>query len=258
MEWTSPWGVGFPGWHIECSAMSTKYLGQPFDIHCGGIDHIPVHHTNEIAQSEAAEEKPMANYWLHGEFLLVKEGKMAKSDDNFLTLSTLKQRFNPLAYRYFLLQTKYRKQLNFSNEALIASENGLNHLYQLIKNKKKDDNQNKQNEKKMEEEFLKIINNDLDTPEALAFIYKNINELSIKSLLKFDRILGLDIKSAKQKNDKKRDNKKINDEIKKIMEEREQARKNNNWKKSDELRDKLKKLGYGVKDSKTETTLFKL
>jgi len=113
-EWDSPWGVGFPGWHIECSAMAMKYLGEQFDIHCGGIDHKPVHHTNEIAQTEATTDtKPWVKYWLHGEFLLIDEGKMAKSGENFLTLQTLKDKnIDPLAYRYFVLQAHYRKQLH--------------------------------------------------------------------------------------------------------------------------------------------------
>ena len=124
MEWKSPWGVGFPGWHIECSAMSVKYLGQPFDIHCGGIDHVPVHHTNEIAQSEAATGKPMANFWLHNEFLNLKDAKMSKSGENFITLPSLIEKgYSPLAYRYFLLQAHYRKQLIFSFEALTAAQN---------------------------------------------------------------------------------------------------------------------------------------
>ncbi|MFH1968196.1 MAG: cysteine--tRNA ligase, partial [bacterium] len=119
MEWPSPWGIGFPGWHIECSAMAVKYLGQPFDIHTGGIDHIPVHHQNEIAQSEMAYDKPLANYWLHGEFLVIDQKKMAKSEDNFITLNTLKEKnINPLAYRFLILNSHYRKPLNFSWEAL--------------------------------------------------------------------------------------------------------------------------------------------
>jgi cysteinyl-tRNA synthetase len=135
MEWESPWGKGFPGWHLECSAMSVKYLGQPFDIHCGGIDHIPVHHTNEIAQSEAAYDKPLANYWMHGEFIVINNDKMAKSTGNFITLETIKEKgFSPLTYRYLLLQTHYRKQLNFTWESLEGAQNGLNHLYNSARN----------------------------------------------------------------------------------------------------------------------------
>jgi len=135
MEWSAFNHIGFPGWHIECSAMSMKYLGEQFDIHCGGIDHIPVHHTNEIAQSESVTgKKPWVKYWMHGEFLLTGSDKMAKAGDNFLTLQTLKDKnINPLAYRYLLLQTHYRKQLTFSWEALEAAESGLKHFYDEVK-----------------------------------------------------------------------------------------------------------------------------
>ncbi|MBU2219414.1 cysteine--tRNA ligase, partial [Patescibacteria group bacterium] len=137
MEWDSPWGKGFPGWHIECSAMSTKYLGQPFDIHAGGIDHIPVHHQNEIAQSEAAYDKPLAKYWLHGEFLVIDQKKMSKSEGNFITLNILKEKnFNPLSYRFFVLSSHYRKPLNFSWQAMEAGQRGLEHLYNQISNLK--------------------------------------------------------------------------------------------------------------------------
>ena len=130
MEWESPWGVGFPGWHIECSAMAMRYLGEEFDIHAGGIDHIPVHHTNEIAQSEAATGHAFVHYWLHGEHLVMRNTtKMAKSGENFITLATLaKKKHDPLAYRYLILTTHYRKKLEFSWEALEAAEQGPQNL----------------------------------------------------------------------------------------------------------------------------------
>ena len=130
MEWESPWGVGFPGWHIECSAMSVKYLGQPFDIHTGGVDHVPVHHTNEIAQSEAAAGKPLANYWLHSEFVIVNDARMGKSEGNLITLLELKDKgYSPLAYRYFVLAGHYRTRLNFTWEAMAGAQNTLDNLY---------------------------------------------------------------------------------------------------------------------------------
>ena len=130
MEWESPWGVGFPGWHIECSAMAEKYLGQPFDIHAGGIDHIPVHHENEIAQSVAAFGKPLANYWFHVEFLNVDGRKMSKSLANFYTLDDLKEKgFDPIALRYFFLGANYRQKQNFTWNALQAAKNALENLY---------------------------------------------------------------------------------------------------------------------------------
>ncbi|MEK7625421.1 MAG: cysteine--tRNA ligase [Patescibacteria group bacterium] len=271
MEWPSPWGVGFPGWHIECSAMSVKYLGQPFDIHCGGIDHIPVHHTNEIAQSEAAEGKSLANVWMHGEFLIItnksdEAAKMSKSGDNFITLQTLKTlNFSPLAYRYLLLQTHYRKQLTFSWDALQAAQNGLQHLYNLARElatKPLSDSllcggersvepsppqRRGQGEVSLTQQFLSLINTDLDTPAALALVWDSLNNKTIplKTLLKFDEVLGLEIKkNLKVKVEK------IPAEIKKLVESRELARKNKNWAESDRLRLELDKLGFLVEDSK--------
>jgi cysteinyl-tRNA synthetase len=244
MEWSSPWGVGFPGWHIECSAMSAKYLGQPFDIHCGGIDHIPVHHTNEIAQSEAAFDKPLANYWIHNEFLILEKDKMSKSGNNFITLDTVKEKkISPLAYRYFLLQTHYRKQLLFSWPALKAAATGLNHLYHTVSIIKKEDIKTKN---KLEEKFLTAINNDLDTPKALAILWQAIKnrEISYKTIIKFDEVLGLDIQNHLNKEDEE-----LPEEIKKLISARDEARKNKNWEKSDKLRDEMIKMGYEVLDT---------
>ena len=249
MEWKSPWGVGFPGWHIECSAMSAKYLGQPFDIHCGGIDHVPVHHTNEIAQSEAAENKPLANYWLHGEFLLTNEAKMAKSEGNFLTLETIKTKsFSPLAYRYLLLQTHYRKQLNFSWEALEAAQNGLNRLYHTVS--VISSVIPSEAEESLADQFTELVNNDLNLPEALALIWTSLKnqKISLKTVLLFDEVLGLDIKNKIA--EIKKSGEQISPEIKKLITERDLARKNKDWTKSDELRKKLEELGYEVKDNK--------
>ena len=251
MEWESPWGKGFPGWHIECSAMSTKYLGQPFDIHCGGIDHIPVHHTNEIAQSEAAEGKPMANYWLHNEFINVGEGaKMAKSGDNFLTLAVLKEKnIDPLAYRYLLLQTHYRKQLAFSWNALGAAQTGLKNLYTTIAGLPKEKTPNNQG---ILEQFTAHINNDMDTPAALALIWTNIKDkrASQKLILELDEVLGLEIKN----NLEKKPAEEMPEEVKIIARARDDARQNKDWAKSDELRKQLEDLGYTVEDNKDGTS----
>ncbi|MDO8499375.1 MAG: cysteine--tRNA ligase [bacterium] len=261
MEWVSPWGIGFPGWHIECSAMSTKYLGQPFDIHCGGIDHIPVHHTNEIAQSEAAEGKPLANFWLHGEFLLIDAGKMAKSEGNFITLNTLREKnINPLSYRYFLLQTHYRKQLNFSWEALTAAETGLVHLYRLAGELaplsfRANPPAGGAAEESLSVDFNKTINNDLNTPEALALIWKALKDKSISqaTLLAFDEVLGLKIKE----NLAKTSTEKIPDQILKLKQERDRAREQKDWTASDDLRKKLENAGYVVKDTSAGTQINK-
>lgn len=253
MEWESPWGVGFPGWHIECSAMAAKYLGQPFDIHAGGIDHIPVHHTNEIAQSEAAEEKPLSNYWMHSEFLLINSDKMAKSGENFITLEKLKEKnISPLAYRFFLLQAHYRKQLNFSWEALEAAQNGLERLYGIARELKLKSTEF--NNEKLEEQFKELISNDLDTPSALALVFEALRTrtISLKTLLKFDGVLGLKIKeNLKVKVEK------IPDVIMKIVSERDEARKSKNWGESDRLRNELERHGYVVEDTKEGTKIKK-
>ncbi len=252
MEWKSPWGVGFPGWHIECSAMSAKYLGQPFDIHCGGIDHIPVHHTNEIAQSEAANDKPLANYWLHGEFILAGENKMAKSTGNFVTLQTLKEHsVSPLAYRYLLLQTHYRKQLTFSWEALAAAQNGLNHLYNIVRSWEKAGVGCAEYEQK----FLDALNNDLDTPGAMAIMWDLIKNPIFppsskkRTVLKFDKVLGLGLANLKKEKNS------IPTEIQILIAERDGARFSKNWKKSDELRKKIETAGYTVEDTPDGTKI---
>ncbi|MBT4120781.1 MAG: cysteine--tRNA ligase [Candidatus Magasanikbacteria bacterium] len=243
MEWDAFGHKGFPGWHLECSAMATKYLGKQFDIHCGGIDHVPIHHTNEIAQSETAfDKKPWVKYWLHGEFLVMGETKMAKSEGNFITLQTLKEKnISPLAYRYFLLQTHYRKQLNFSWEALEAAQTGLKRLHEQARKLK--DTETKVN-KKINTTFLEKINDDLNTPEALALIWEALksNKLDYSTLLEFDKVLGLGLGDIEEEVV-------IPDEVQKLLDERKKARKEKDYKKSDELRDEIKKLGFDVKDT---------
>ncbi len=253
MEWKSPWGIGFPGWHIECSAMSAKYLGQPFDIHCGGIDHVSVHHTNEIAQSEAAEDKPLANYWLHGEFLLMGKDKMAKSTNNFITLKTLEEHnISPLAYRYLLLQTHYRKQLNFSWEALQAAQNGLNHLYSIVKSW----NKAGAGCAEYEQKFLNAINNDLDTPGTIAIMWDLIKNPMYppaskrRTILKFDKVLGLGLAKIKKRKIS------LPIEIQTLVAERDGARSSKNWRKSDDLRKKIEAAGYTVEDTPDGTKIM--
>lgn len=247
MEWDSPYGIGFPGWHLECSAIASAELGQPFDIHCGGIDHIPVHHTNEIAQSEAAYGKPLANYWLHGEFLTVKDEKMSKSSGNFITLDTLKEKnFNPLAYRFLLLQSHYRKQILFNWKSLQAAQNGLENIFRQIASLKKGAARPDQ---KFKDRFVKIINNDLDTPSALALLQEVLksnlpDKEKLATLLDFDRIFGLGFK-----NSLKKEKIRLPEEIKKIVKERDKARQEKKWKVSDELREELEKRGYRVEDT---------
>lgn len=243
MEWEAFGKIGFPGWHIECSAMSMKYLGDQFDIHCGGIDHIPVHHTNEIAQAEGVTGKiPWVNYWLHGEFLQISGEKMAKSGENFLTLKTVTDRgISPLAYRYFLLQAHYRKQLQFSWEVLKGAESGLQNLKKEIQKLDSigpDDT-------KAEVEFKAAINEDLNMPEALALVWKYVKNRSIgKELIaQFDQILGLNLLATTTKTID------ITPEAQSLLEARAMARANKDWSESDRLRDELAALGYTVKDT---------
>jgi len=230
--------------------MSAKYLGQPFDIHCGGIDHIPVHHTNEIAQSEAASGKPLANYWLHNEFLLINDGKMAKSGGNFLTINELKrQGYSPLAYRYFTLQTHYRRQLSFSFEALAAAQSGLEHLYEIARDLSKE---KMPEDKNLAEKFLALINDDLNIPEALAMVWEALKnrKISLPQLLKFDEVLGLHIEEQIKAV-------KLPKEVDLLVKERDEARIKKDWAKSDELRVRIEALGYVVKDGARGTEVKK-
>ncbi|MDD5173049.1 MAG: cysteine--tRNA ligase [Patescibacteria group bacterium] len=253
MQWASPWGKGWPGWHIECSAMSSKCLGQPFDIHTGGIDHIPVHHTNEIAQAEAARKKPLAHYWLHNEFLILDKEKMAKSGEGFITLSTLANKgFNPLAYRYFCLTAHYRSPLNFNWENLLASQNALNNLYQNVAGYPRPTKINKETKQK----FTSAINDDLDTPQALSVVWETIksdlsNGEKMATLIDFDKILGLDLIKTKK------DLSKIPLKIKEIVKKRELFRKEKNWAAADQLRQEINNLGFQIEDTAQGTFIKK-
>jgi len=248
MEWKSPWSDrgGFPGWHIECSAMAQKYLGNPFDIHCGGIDHIPVHHTNEIAQTEAATGKSLAKYWMHGEFLILKEEKMSKSLGNIITLKTLEEQgYDPVAYRYLCLTAHYRMPLTFSWEALDGAKNSLNRLREKIQELKSD--KKTKHEKKYVKQFRDAVNDDLNMPIALSILWEvlkddALNDADKKEVVKeADKVLGLDLL-------KKPKAEKIPQEILKLIKKREQARKQKDWKRSDKLRNQIKSLEYSIED----------
>lgn len=254
-KWDSKFGEGFPGWHIECSAMSMKYLGDQFDIHCGGIDHIPVHHTNEIAQSEAATGKKWVNYWLHGEFLVLDKAKMSKSEGNFITFKTLIDKgYSPMDYRYLILNTHYRKPLSFDYSALDSAKRTYDRLKNIILElkTKKDSKKVKNN---YEKEFLKSINDDLNMPRALSILWNVVRDSKLgskeklKLLYKFDEALGLNLKEIEEE--------KIPKEIKELAEKREQARKDKNWKDSDKLRNEINKKGYIIEDSKQDYKLKK-
>lgn len=252
MEWPSIWGRGFPGWHTECVAMAIKYLGIPFDIHCGGIDHIPIHHTNEIAQAQAIYKKNLANFWLHGEFLIVKRGRMGKSEGNIIILENLiKNKFNPLAFRYLCLTTHYRSKLNFSWKSLKAAQNALDKLYQKMAEIQSENLVQSPRQRKFsywEKKFLDFINDDLNAPRALALMWEVVkkkglsNKEKSKILLDFDKIFALNLAKIKKP--------KIPQEISKLVELREKYRKIGDYKKADEIRRELKERGYWVEDTK--------
>ncbi len=258
MEWESPWGIGFPGWHIECSAMSYKFLNPKLDIHCGGVDHINVHHTNEIAQSEAATGKKFFNYWLHGAFLNIKGGKkMAKSKDNFLTLKRafIEKNLSPLAYRFAAIQVHYRKPMEYSEEGMKQAQLGLNSLYNqvakisasLTSNKKGKVNQ------EFKDKFILAINDDLNLPQALALVFNLIksklnNEDKLATILDFDKIFALDLDKATSISGSNIDLADLSPELQHLIRERQQARSEKDWPRADKLRDEIEAAGYLIED----------
>lgn len=283
-EWQSPWGVGFPGWHIECSAMSMKYLGETFDIHTGGIDHIPVHHNNEIAQSESATEKPYVHYWLHNAFITIAStttekdaaatsvsAKMSKSADNFIRLTTLEdQRIHPLAYRYWLLTAHYRSPLLFSIEVVRAAQNALESIVHKLSSahieeknanypksvSSKNDTAAKKSE--IEKGLAEYIENDLDTASCIALLHKTADEIAAgvfstdatsEIIATFDTVLGLNLaKLVAYSTD-------VQENIKNISKRRDEFRKKNNWTESDRIRKEIEEMGFIVEDTSTNTTI---
>lgn len=251
MKWESPWGLCYPGWHIECSAMSNKYLGEEFDIHTGGIDHIPTHHENEIAQSKGRCGKIPARFWMHCNFLQIDGGKMSKSLGNIYTLDTLKEKgIDPLSYKLLCFSSHYRNKLNFTFEGATASNISLIRLkegYQKHLNGDENIEENVINE--FEEKFHKAINDDLNMPNAMSIVwdvirYPKKSKKLAKLLLKFDEVLGLKIDEEIISDDE------IPEEILKLVEERKIARENKNWELSDKIRDIINEKGYIIKDSK--------
>ena len=254
MEWDSPWGVGFPGWHIECSAMAMKYLGNTLDIHCGGIDHVTIHHTNEIAQSEAATGQKYVNYWVHGEFLILRSGKMSKSGGTFVTLATLKEKgYDPLAYRYLCLTAHYRTQLEFTFESLDSAAKSLENLRALSRGVLQQA-QGKEDTggvcQTWKDKFASAMEDDLNAPKALAVVWEGIRsaEMTAAQKLAFlrfaDSILALDLFKEKPQ-----ESLALPQEVQTLLEERARARAAKDYKKSDELRDAVARLGYVVKDT---------
>lgn len=260
MEWDSPWGVGFPGWHLECSVMSTKLLGQPFEIHTGGVDHINVHHTNEIAQSEAAYGKELAKYWVHSEFLLEDGHKMAKSAGHFIRLSDLKEKgFSPLDFRYLCLSGHYRSKLDFSYRSLEGAKNSrkrLKDFYSLIQDVEPSEEEKKFYENSLND-FKNVLANDLDTPEALAVIFNTLNEANKNKyysdaakifFVEIDKVLSLDLVVKLIRTGNTLHEVTVDEQIIKWANERFEARQQKDFATSDALRNKIAESGYQIED----------
>jgi len=265
MEWDSPWGKGFPGWHLECSAMSMKYLGETFDIHCGGVDHIPIHHTNEIAQSEAATGKKFVNYWLHCEFLIVEGKKMAKSLGNVYTVTDILEKgYSWREIRYVLISSHYRQQLNFTFKSLEDARTSIQRIYEFLKRLKefrggKHDKTFTQVLKKFKKEFLAAVNDDLNIPKALSSFFNFLSEVNkllaekkltkkdsqkaIDAVLFADKVFGLKLEEFLEEE-------KLPEEAEKMIKEREEARKRGDFETADKIRKELaEKFGIAVEDT---------
>ena len=258
MKWDSFFGKCYPGWHLECSAMGNKYLGEVFDIHTGGIDHIPVHHENEIAQGKGYCGKIPAHYWMHVDFLQINGGKMSKSLNNLYTLQDLEEKgYSPLVYRLFNFSSLYRKKINFTFEAMESAKISLKRLKEgYINHLNGNENIDSQIIENFREEFKNAINDDLNMPQAMGVVWNTIKfEKKSKQiadlLLEFDKVLGLNIDINEKETN-------LPEEVKKLAQERKQAREDKNWTLSDELRDKIFKLGYTVKDTKDGMEITKL
>ncbi len=255
LKWNSPWGVGYPGWHIECSGISMKYLGEYLDIHCGGVDNIFPHHTNEIAQSESYLGHPWCKYWVHGEYLNDQTGKMSKSKGEFLTISLLKEKgYNPLAYRFMCLNSSYRKTLLFSYNALSNAENSYNKLRQKITAIQPDGNFKKEDYQKYDEQFKNFIGDDLNMPNAITLLYDLLksdigNDTKIKLIDAWDQVFSLDLRKEKVPLPNMTE-----EEIKSWIEKRALAKKEKDFARADEIRTYLEEKGIRLKDTRESTT----
>lgn len=256
MGWDAPWGKGFPGWHIECTAMSTKYLGKTFDIHTGGVDHISVHHNNEIAQAEAANGRPYATYWLHNEHLTVESQKISKSQGNSITLSQLRDRgISPLAYRYWLLTGHYRQAMNFTWDAVEAAQTALYRALRAFV----DMPQGGMVHAGYKEKFTSALYRDFNTPEAVAVMWEVLKDESVQgadkraTLLDFDRVLGVGFSMTAQEmrsiTDRTVEESALPAEVAALAAERVAAREKKDFAESDRLREELKRLGFMAEDT---------
>lgn len=266
--WPSPWGDGFPGWHIECSAMAKKYLGATMDIHMGGVEHISIHHTNEIAQSESANNAPLANYWIHNEHLMVGGGKMAKSEGTGYSLEEIKakpllagrQGFSPADLRYFFTQAHYRSKQNFTWEAIESARNGLKHLYNQVRILHLDTGCPSGHPVSVNEEyknkFIEKISDDFNIPQALAVTQELLkadlpNKDKLATILDFDKVFGLKLAEVMVFAE-------VPKEVVKLAEKREAMRKENKWAEADIVREQIKNLGYEIEDAEKGYVLKKI
>ncbi len=257
LGWESPWGKGFPGWHIECSAMSMQYLGESFDIHTGGIDHVGTHHTNEMAQSEAATGKPLARYWIHNEFVSVDGEKMSKSKGNILTIRDLKEKgYDPLAYRYWLLTAHYRTSVNFTWEALEGAQTALSRLWRAQNKqvRRGESGSRGQENKKYLKQFLSLLEDDLDTPKAVALVHDMFKDESLllkdkrATFLKMDTVLGIGDKNPHEY---------LTRDVALLDEKRREARRNKDYNLSDLLRKEIEAKGFEIEDTEYGSLLTK-
>ena len=256
MKWDSPFGVGYPGWHIECSGISIKYLGDHLDIHCGGVDNIFPHHTNEIAQSEAYLGHKWCNYWVHGEHLNDKSGKMSKSKGEFLTVSLLEEKgYNPLSYRFMCLQSHYRSQLVFSYDSLETAQSAYLKLKSKVKSLNKDGELNMELINKYDSLFKDAISDDLNTSNALTILFDLLKDDSINSssklylVEKFDSVFSLDLVEHEKEIDSE-----LLSKINELIDKRNAAKKDKDYGLADSIRDELKEMGVVIKDTREGTT----
>ena len=261
MNWPSPWGIGFPGWHIECSAMSRQYLGEQFDIHTGGIDLKFPHHEDEIAQSQGISGKQPVQVWMHGEFLVFGQLKMSRSQGNVILVSTLEEwGVDPMAYRYLLLTAHYRSKLNFTDESLTAAQNGLNNLRDDLASLPIEPAEQaptwSEAAQRVRDAFHDAINDDLDLPTALSITREVVRDKTLapaergRLVLDFDRVLGLRLDTVEAKAPRA-----LSEEVLALVRERDEARAARDWKRSDQLRDQLIAMGFEVRDTPKGTEL---
>jgi len=260
LGWNSPWGKGFPGWHIECSGMSMEYLGETIDIHTGGIDHIATHHNNEIAQSETASGKDFANYWLHNAHLQVDGLKMSKSKNNFYTLRTIMDKgFNPLAFRYLVLGVHYRTSMNFTFEALGSAEQTLKNIHTKIKDIKSEGGNISE---EYVDHFTEVVNDDLNTAKALAVLHTILdselsNQDKYATAIKLDEVLGLSFDTTPLAIEVLNQNE-IPEDLKELLEKRNTLRTEKNFEEADKVRDEITSKGYKIVDTDSGAVLERL